>query len=179
LPDQDIGVQPDQRALGVVVHGAAIVRVVAPRFVEDLRGHGRVFERSPGAAELGVERGGLDGQRFAEVLRALEAAPRRQNLAQVIRQTFVDPQQAALHGRVVAAIGAARGEPHGPAILAVPGVHELVRQQGAGEFSRAGVDQGALAQAVVAGFVVLQAEVRHVVAEGEEEVIIAVVARAE
>jgi len=29
LPDGDIGIQPDQRALGVVVHGSAIIRVIA------------------------------------------------------------------------------------------------------------------------------------------------------
>ena len=41
------------------------------------------------------------------------------------------------------------------------------------------VDQGALAGAVVARFVVLQSEMRDVIAEREEEVVAAVVVRAE
>ena len=55
----------------------------------------------------------------------------------------------------------------------------LVGQQAGRQFARGVVDQGALVDAAVVGFVMLESEVRDVIAEGVEEVIVAVVMRAE
>jgi len=107
LPNLDIDIQPDQRALGVVVHGSAIVRVVASRAVEGLRRHGRIFERSPGAARISSSAAASMAS-IRDSSLALEPAARRQDFAQVGSSDLLDPQQVALHGRVVAAIGAAR-----------------------------------------------------------------------
>ena len=52
-------------------------------------------------------------------------------------------------------------------------------QQAGGHFARGVVDQGALVDAAVVGFVMLEAEVRDVIAERVEEMIVAVVMRAE
>ena len=48
-----------------------------------------------------------------------------EHVAEVLGEAFVDPEQVVLHGLLIVAGGEARGA----AVLAVPGVRELVRQQ--------------------------------------------------
>ena len=66
--DGDVGIEPDERAFLVVIDGAPQVAVIGARAVEHLRGYGGIFERTPRAAFLFVERGGFRGQRIEEIL---------------------------------------------------------------------------------------------------------------
>ena len=91
--------------------------------------------------------------------------------AKVLGQAFVDPEQVAFHRLLVVAGREARGA----AVLAVPAMGELVRQQVAGRGGIGRVDKGSSGNAIVAGLMMLQAEVRHRIAERDQEVILAVV----
>src|SRR5580658_1876870 len=58
-------------------------------------------------------------------------------------------------------------------------MHVLVRQQAGFHSARGVIDESALAHAAVVGLMVLQAEVRHVIAQAVQKVVIAVVVRTE
>ena len=174
-PDGNVGIEPDEGAFGVVVDAAAQVGVVGAGAVEDLRGDGGVFEGTPGAAGFAVEFGGFGGQFVEEVGGGAQAAAGGEDFAQILGETFVDPEQIALHGLVV--VGG--GESGGAAVFAVPGVHELMRQKAGGDAAVVGIDQGFFVGAVVARFVVFEAEVGDVIAQGVEEMVVAEVAGAE
>ena len=72
-------------------------------------------------------------------------------------------------------IKAARGQSGWTAIFAVPGMSHFVREQRGHELALIFIDQRAFAGPIVAGFMMLQAEVRHVVAQGQEEMVIPIV----
>src|SRR5207302_5681142 len=74
LADERVGVEPDERALGVIVHGAAVIRVIAAGAIEKLGGDGGVLERAPGASGFVVEIGGGGGEGFAVVFGSPESA---------------------------------------------------------------------------------------------------------
>ena len=122
-----------------------------------------------------IEHGGGEGEVVAVLIGGKQAAARGEHEAEIVGQAFVDPEQIVLHGLLV--VG--RGEVGGAAEFSVPGVDILVRQQAGRKFAGSIVDQGALIDAAVVGFVMLETEVRNVIAEGVEEVIVAVVMRAE
>ena len=113
----------------IIIDAAAQALIIVARVVEQLRGNRRIFQRTPGAAVFVVQIRRRFGQRFAIVLGRPEAAARRQHLAQIVGEPFVDPQQVALHRRVVAAVASAGDQAGGAPVLAVPGMDELVRQQ--------------------------------------------------
>ncbi len=102
-----------------------------------------------------------------------DAAAGGEHVAEVLGQALVDPEQVALHGLLV--VG--RGQASGTAVLAVPGVGELVRKQEAVGDEGVVVGEGLFGDAVVGGLVVLEAEVRDLVGERDEEMVAAVVAR--
>ena len=90
-----------------------------------------------------------------------------------MRKAFVDPEQIVLHGLLV--IG--RGEAHRSPIFAIPRMHILVRQQPREFDAKRFINQTALPCAIVAGFAVLETEMRDGVAECEQEVVVVVVRR--
>src|SRR5579863_4343797 len=121
-----------------------------------------------------VEFAGGVGQILAVERGGEQAAASGEHEAEIIGETFVNPQQVVLHGLLV--VGG--GEAGWAAILSVPGVRVFVRQQAGGKFARSVVDEGAFIHAAVVGFVMLEAEVRDVIAQRVEEVIVTIMMRA-
>ena len=139
------------------------------------RGVGGVLQVAPFAARKMIESGGSQGEIFAVLVGGEQSAAGGEYEAQIFGQSLVDPEQIVLHDLLV--VG--RGEVGGAAVLSVPRVHILVGQQASRFFAGRVVDQRALVDAAIVGFVVLEAEVGNVIAERVEEVIIAVVMCAE
>ena len=128
LADRGVDVEPDELALVVVVHVESPVVPSSAGGVEDLRGGGGVLDVAPGAAGAVVILGGDGGEPLLILLGGPDAAARGEHVAEVLGQAFIDPEQIALHRLLVVAGGEARGT----AVLAVPAMGELVRQQQAG-----------------------------------------------
>ena len=129
--------------------------------------------RAPLAAGLVVQVAAESGEDVAVLLLRLEAGAGGEHVAQVLRHAFVDPEEGALlHlGEVVLV------EVEGAAILAVPGVGELVGEEvGFGELMGV-VGEAFFAYAVVGGLAVLEAFATGYVGEREKEVVDVVVAR--
>ena len=122
-----------------------------------------------------VEGGGGQGETVPRLLWRQQAAARGQHFAQVLRQAFVNPEQVILHGLLIIR----RGQIGRTAVLSVPRMHVLVREQAGCRFAFAVIDQRTLGDAAVVRLVVFQSEVRHVIAQAEQEVVIAIVMRAE
>ena len=175
LPDQDVGLEPDQHPLAVKIDAAPPGRPALGSVVQDLRSHRRVHQRPPLAARTQDEPGGDAGHLLAEQVRRFETAARGQDITQIVGQALVHPEEIALHRRLI--VG--RRQVGGAPVLAVPRVDELMRQEMGVDAARVLVDQRALGDAIIARLVVLQPEVRRVVAEGIEEVVLAVVRGAE
>ena len=104
-----------------------------------------------------------------------QAAARREHRAEIVGQSFVAPQQVGLHRLLEVGCRQVRGT----AIFAIPRMHKLVRQQPAERHAGAGPEKGVLRQAAVVGLVMLEPKVGHVIAESEQEMVVAIVARAE
>src|SRR5438105_2909463 len=107
-----------------------------------------------------VEIGGDSGEVFTELIGTPQAAARSQNVAQVFRQTFVNPEQVGLHGLLI--VGCS--EASGPAILSIPGVDVFVREQRRVQLAFGLVDQAPFSDAAVVGLVMLKTEMRDVIA---------------
>ena len=122
-----------------------------------------------------IQRGGFQGEQIAKIVIGHEAAARGKHLAEVIGQALVIPEQFVAHGLLVIRRGQSRRTP----VFAVPRMHHFVRQQVRVPFPRVRVRQKILVQPVVARLVMFQAEMADVVAQGEQEMIIAIVMRAE
>ncbi len=104
----------------------------------------------------------------------LEAGAGGEDVAEVLRHAFVDPEELSVLGLVEVGLI----EAGGTAIFSVPGVSELVGEEiGVGELAL-GAGIGALGDAVVGGLAMLEAFATGDVREGEEEVVLVVVVRA-
>ncbi len=101
--------------------------------------------------------------------RALAAA-RCEHVSQVGRQALIHPQQVGLHRLFVIGRRQIRRTP----VLPVPRMHILVRQKSRGQFPSVLFDQRALVDAAVIRFVMLQSEMRDVIAQSQQEVVIGV-----
>ncbi len=125
LADLGVGVEPEELAFLVVVLAATPVGPGGAVGAEDAGGDGGVFGGTPDAAGLVVELRGGGGEHVAVGGLGLEAGARGEDVAEVLRHALVDPEQRALlhlgEGVLV--------EVEGAAILAVPGVGELVGEQ--------------------------------------------------
>jgi len=170
--------EPEEVAFVVVVGAAVPVEPAAAAAASAADGlaAGGVKKRTPGAAgTAGAERSGDAGEKFAILLGGPEAAARGEHGAEVVGEAFIAPEEIGLHR--LFEVGS--GEVGGAAELAVPGVDELMREQAADGEGAAGREEDALGEAAVVRLVMLEAEVRDVIAEREQEVVVAVVARAE
>ena len=175
LPDDDVDPEPVQRVFIVEV-GAAAPGVPRLRREIKLRGGvGGVLQVAPLAAGKVVELGGSQGKIVAVLIGAEQAASRGEHEAEIVGQALVDPKQVVLHGLLI--VG--RREIGGTAIFSIPAMSIFVGQKPGGQLARGVVDQGSFIDAAVVGFVVLESEVRNVIAERIEKMIIAVVMRAE
>ena len=107
----------------------------------------------------------------------LKTAAGAQHHADIFRQSLVHPQQIAAHRRVVVA----GGETDGPTVLAVPGMRVLVRQQlvDAAAVAQIVVDEGALARAIIARLMMLDALEGDLIAQGPQKMVFVVVGGAE
>ena len=175
LADDDVDPEPVQRVF-VVEIGAAAPRLPGARRKIKLRsGVGGVLQVAPFAAGKVIEGGGGEGEVVAILIGGEQAAAGGEHEAEIIRQAFVDPEEIVLHGLLV--VG--RGQVGGTAEFSVPRVDVFVGKEAGGKFASGVVDHAALVDAAVVGLVMLQAEVRDVIAERVEEVVVAVVVRAE
>ena len=150
-------VEPQQQALVVEVHAAPQVPPRVPPLIEQLRLGGGVHERA-------LRHGCLDpgrraGQRVAGLRGGADSGASGEHEARNRVSLSVDPQQL----RPAWAEIIARGQPGGATELAVPGMHEFVRQQVRVVLPLRVVDPPAFVAAIVARLVMLQAEVRGVV----------------
>ena len=118
---------------------------------------------------------GRFGPGLARLLRIPQSRARGEHGAPVLRHAFVDPQQRVLHRHVVVRGGQVRG----PAELAVPGMHVLVREQVASRSGAIPFGEEIRIVAVLAGAMVLEADVAEVIAEREQEIVVIVMMRAE
>ena len=151
--DEGVGVEPEELALLVVVLAALPVGPGGVAAAKDAGGDGGVFRAAPLAAGLVVEVGGGGGEHVAVLFLRLEARAGGEDVAEVLGHAFVDPEERALlHlGEVVLV------EVEGAAVLAVPGVGELVGEEvGFGELVGC-VGEAFFADAVVGGLAVLEA----------------------
>src|SRR6185295_14176950 len=173
--DRGVGLQPDEDRFVVEVRAPPPGAPLPGRPIEDLRGHRGVRQRPPGPSRRMVETRRDEGDALAVVLRSPQAAAGGEQQAEVLRQALVDPEQLALHRLLV--IGSR--ETRRPAVLAVPGMDVLVREERSEAAAPALVAQRLFEEPVVARFVVLESEMLHVVAQRDEPLIMPVVAGAE
>ncbi len=177
-PDQDVGVEPHEGALGVEVDAAPPRRPLGPPVVKKLRGDGGVGERAPGPAGLAIHLRSEEREGLPLELRRAQAAARAEDFAVVLRQALVRPEELAVDRRLVV-VRDARHEALGRTVLAVPGMHVLVGQESSEVAPRRFVEQRALGGAVVARLVVLEARRGKEVGKREQQVVAPIVARAE
>ncbi len=172
--DRAVDLEPQQFALVVVVGGTPPVVIGAAGRVQNLRGGGGVLQIAPHApgARVVVLRPHR-GEAIAIDGGIPYAGACGEHVAQVLRQALIDPQQIALHRLLIVL----RGQPSRATVLAVPRVRELVRQQKAGGDEGIVIDKSTFPYTVVRALMVLQTEVRDLVAERDEEMVVAVVTR--
>src|SRR5579872_1458243 len=116
LPDDRIDLQPDQLSLGIVIEAAPPALPVRPLQPQNLHRTGCIFERTPSAAGAIVEHGRCISQPFAILVWRRQPRPRRQNIAQILGQTFINPEQIAEHWILIISRDQARRTP----IFSVP-----------------------------------------------------------
>src|SRR6059036_1626677 len=100
-----------------------------------------------------------------------QTAPRGQYPAEVFRESFVNPEQIAFHRLFVIT----RGETVRAPIFSIPRMDEFVRYERRAHKVRDRIRQKILARSVIAGFVVLDAEMSDLVTQGQQEVVLAIV----
>src|SRR5581483_2910664 len=114
--DDGVGLEPDEDAFGIEIDAATAGGAFGAGGVEQLSGCGGVGKGTPGAAILGIQRGGVVGEVGGEVGAAPESAAGGEDVSVVSGEAFVDPEQVAFHRLGV--VG--RGEAGGTAVFAVP-----------------------------------------------------------
>src|SRR5205823_4780525 len=170
LPDKGIHLQPDQLAFRVVVQTAAPTLPSRSHQPQRLHGAGSIFERTPSASSTVVKHGRSLGQRLAILFRRPELRSRCEHVAEVFGKPFVDPEQITDHWLLVIR----RRQAGWAAVLSIPGVDELMRQQAHFHQTQLWINQRAFGHAVVAGFVMLESVMAHFVAQCVEKVILGV-----
>ncbi len=173
LADEGVGVEPEElsllsspgRASSWPQAGLPPRRMLAAMAVSSVG--------APVAAGLVVEVGGGGGEYVAILRLRLEAGARGEDVAEVLGHALVYPEQRALLHLVEVGLI----EVEGAAVLAVPGVGELVGEKvGLNELMRV-VREAFFSYAVVGGLAVLEAFAAGDVREREQEVVDVVVAR--
>ncbi len=121
-----------------------------------------------------VQHGGCIGQVFAEAVRRTQPRARGKDVAQIMRESLIYPEQVALHRVLIVR----RGQARGTAILAIPGVYELMRKKVGFKVMGIGIAEHIFRCAVVAGLMVFQTVMGGLVPQNEKEVVFFVVSRA-
>ncbi len=125
LADQGVGVEPDQRALAVVVLAALVAAPGLRPALADDGVVGGVLHGAPLAAGDVLEAGGGHGQDVQRLLLAHQTRAGGQDQTPVLRLALIDPQQGVLQRLVEVR----RHLVGGAAPLAVPAVGVLVAQE--------------------------------------------------
>src|SRR5438445_1555678 len=170
LPDKGIHLQPDQLTFRVVVQTAAPTLPSLSHQPQRLHGAGGIFEWTPSASSTVVKHGGSFGQRLAILCRRPELRWRGGHVAEVFGKTFVDPEQVSNHRLLIIR----RRQAGWAAVLAIPGVHELMRQQARLHQAQLWINQRTFGHAVVTGFVMLESVMSHFIAQRVKKVILVV-----
>src|SRR6202044_878866 len=117
--------EPDQVAFVVIVRAAAPIEPASPESETGLS-DGGVEQRAPSpSGATGAERCRNAGEIFVVLLGGPQAAARCKHGAEIIRKTFVNPEQIGLHRHFVIGSGQISGTPE----FSIPGVRELVSEQ--------------------------------------------------
>src|SRR5215467_6610799 len=125
LTNNDIDPQPVERAF-IVEIGTTAPRVpLLRREIKLGSGVGGVLQVAPGSARNAIERGCGEREVVAILVGGKQAAARCEHPAEIIGQSFIDPEQISLHGLLI--VG--RGEVSGTTELSIPGMDIFVRQQ--------------------------------------------------
>src|SRR5579864_3936492 len=114
------------------------------------------------------------GGHLREVLAELVGSPKpaacRKNAAQILGESFVHPEQVGLHGLLI--IGG--GQPGGATVFSVPRMNIFMGQKRGIKFPFGLVDEAAFADAAVVGLMMLESEMRDVVTQCVEKMIVAI-----
>src|SRR5438876_2785653 len=175
LPDKGIHLQPYQLTFRVVVQTAAPTLPSWSHQPQRLHGAGGIFERTPSASSTVVKHGRSFGQGFAILFRRPELRSRCEHVAEVFCKPFVDPEQITDHWLLVIR----RRQAGWAAVLSIPGVDELMRQQAHFHQTQLWINQRTFGHAVVAGFVMLESVMSHFIAQRVKKVILGVMPRTE
>src|SRR5207245_9829893 len=109
----------------------------------------RVCQWAPFGASTVVEAGGAQGKELSVGFRRNQAGSRGQHPAEILRETFVNPQQIAFH-RLLEIV---RRQAFGPPILSIPRMDEFMRYQSRAPVMRYGIRQKILSLSLVPRFV--------------------------
>ena len=121
-----------------------------------------------------VQHGCRVGQVLTKLVGRTQAGARREQVAQIIGQPFINPKQIAMHWLLV--VG--RNQTRRTLVLAIPRVNKLMRKKIRFKIVHVTVTEHLFIRPVVAGFVMLQAVVRRLVAQRKQKSIFGVMARA-
>jgi len=125
FPGSACPLQPDQRALVVVIHAAPQEFSRRSSSIQSLRGYRRIFQIAPRSAWPVIQIRRRRSQILAQSFGLPAAASRRQNHAVVLRQSFINPQQLSPHWLLIIR----RRKPAGRRYFPVPRMKKFVRQQ--------------------------------------------------
>src|SRR5579864_9327593 len=95
-----------------------------------------ILQIAPSFSRTMVEARGNPREMPTILVLSPQAASSRKHVSVILREAFVHPKQIVLHGLLI--IG--RGQVRGTAILSIPGVRVLVRQERCLEFPKLRID---------------------------------------
>ena len=140
-----------------------------------MRGHRSIGQGTPFPACTVIESRGVQRQKFTTLPGRNEAAAGGQHPTEIFGQSFVYPQQIALHRLLIIRCR----QTLRPAVLTVPRMDKFVRKQGGTDHLGRRIGEEGQARLDIAGLVMLQAEMSNLIAERKQEVILPVMRRAE
>src|SRR5690349_1809490 len=165
--------EPHQFALLVVIRSATPTTPLAAA-EHPWNCNCRVDQRAPRAPGTSGTLAGSDCRnRLPVIFRRPHAATRGQQVAEVRRAAFVDPEEVGFHWRLEFGCG----EISRATVLAAPRMRVLMRQQAPNFTCGIGLQHDSRRQTAVVRFVVLEPEMGGEVAEREQEVVLAIVPR--
>src|SRR5207248_7987327 len=115
------------------------------------------------------------GEKLPAQIHCYKVAPRSQHPAEILSESFIDPQQITSH-RLFEIAGRQTVR---SAVFSIPGMNELMRYECGVREVRCEIRKIVFPGPIFARFVVLDAEVRELIAKRHQKVVLAVVGCAE
>src|SRR5260221_10541922 len=151
-PNNRVCLQPEQRALVIIVRPPPPSRSCRPRSVQNLHRNRRVLQVPPCAPGPLVQIRRRRRQVLPQLRRCPESAACCQHHSVILCQPLVHPQQIALHRFLIVCCR----QSCRPPIFPVPRVKKFVRQQVHQHFEFVRIQQHLFRASIVARFVVFQ-----------------------